>query len=413
MKALILSNALDTNGQNTRYVRAAEKHGTAESVLQVLAIGKYDPAGVVGRYVEAAERNPVAGLRIRSAQRDVYEIFDFPIDLRWGRGAGRNDNLEVRRLAEEADLIHLNNSDAALAHMGLRLSKKPMLIHYHGSLFRMNPGKWLALARSKGWVQAVSTIDLQQPAPERLPWLPTAYDVGALSEYAAANGREPDGRVRIVHCPTGNVRDDPKHTELFVAAVQSLIDDGLPIDLVVVRNVSQAEVIRQKAQADIVYDQLMYGYGCNSVEAWAMGKPVIAGADQWTLRRMKDLWGALPFVVAQSSSLKGIIRKMVQSEQMRQDAAATGHAHVLRFHDELPALTILAELYHDAIALRNKPRIEGKGVQFRSARKKVMTYAGQPVDFREGVATVTDVEVVEKLRDTVKRRPRFGIEEVA
>ena len=47
MNALILSYALDTNGQNARFVKAAQKHGA--DVLNVLAMGKADPAGVVSR----------------------------------------------------------------------------------------------------------------------------------------------------------------------------------------------------------------------------------------------------------------------------------------------------------------------------------------------------------------------------
>ncbi len=47
IEALILSNGLDTNGQNTRYVRASERHGADDEVIDALAIGKADPAGVV------------------------------------------------------------------------------------------------------------------------------------------------------------------------------------------------------------------------------------------------------------------------------------------------------------------------------------------------------------------------------
>ena len=143
-----------------------------------------------------------------------------------------------------------------------------------------------------------------------------------------------------------------------------------------------------------MYDQLMWGYGCNSVEAWGMGIPVIAGADQWTIRRMSDLWKTLPFVAAQPMRLKGVIRKMVKSKQMRDDAAGVGLAHVLKYHDELPSLAILAELYGEAMKVRSRPRIEGKGVVFRSSRHKAMDFDGIRVDFTKGAVEVTDVEVV-------------------
>ena len=68
--ALILGYHLDTNGQNTRYVRAAEKHGMSEQVVTALAIGKIDPGGVVARLQQASDHHPEVGLRIRSAHRD-------------------------------------------------------------------------------------------------------------------------------------------------------------------------------------------------------------------------------------------------------------------------------------------------------------------------------------------------------
>ena len=111
--ALILSNALDTNGQNARYVTAARKHGQDEAVIRALAIGNVDPGGVVGRLQSAADRHPELGLHIRSAHKqDQY--FRFAGDLRWGPDAPREERAEVRRLAARADIIHLNNSDRGL-----------------------------------------------------------------------------------------------------------------------------------------------------------------------------------------------------------------------------------------------------------------------------------------------------------
>ncbi len=407
--ALILGYHLDTNGQNTRYVRAAEKHGMSDRITDILAIGKIDPGGVVARLQEATERHPEAGLRIRSAHRDE-QYFQFPNDLRWGSQASREMNQEVRKLAALADVIHFNNSDIAIRHMRLpeRGRRKPMLLHHHGSLFRNNPSRSLQIASHRQMVQAVSTVDLQQPATDVLHWLPTAYDVAALRAIPRPRG-DPD-RVRVGHFPTNRKL---KHTDLFLEAIASLRDEGLPIDLVMVEHTTNDVVMGLKATCDIVYDQLAFGYGCNSVEAWGMGIPVIAGADTWTLRRMQDLWGYLPFLPATTASLKGQLRKMVKSRQMRQDYAGHGMHHVLTYHDELPALAILAQLYADAIRKKSVPRIQGKGVQFRSRTGLPMHIDGIPVDFEGGIATVTDEVVIEQMRGRIKRRPGIGVEEVA
>src|SRR5690242_21617761 len=122
--ALIMSSRLDTNGQNYRYVKAAERFGSDPSVLKALAIGNSDPAGVVGRYRQAAQRH--GGLEIRSVSRAKYEYLQFPIDIYWER---KNER-EILELAQHADVIHLNNSWAAYHRFHLR---KPALLHHHGS----------------------------------------------------------------------------------------------------------------------------------------------------------------------------------------------------------------------------------------------------------------------------------------
>lgn len=401
---LILSNGLDTNGQNARYKAAAEKYGTDYAVIEALAIGKIDPGGVVARLQEASTKYAV-GLHIRSAHKHE-QYFAFANDLRWGHDAPSRDNHEVRLLAKHADVIHLNNSEVGAVQLGLM--RKPMLLHHHGSLFRSNPQRMLDMARMRKMVQAVSTVDLQKPDPAKLHWLPTAYDIDGLGQWTRQR-RERD-TVRVVHCPTNR---ELKRTDLIIAAVDQLRAEGAPVELIIVEHVTNAEAMAIKATADIVYDQIMFGYGCNAVEAWGMGIPVISGADEWTTKRMRELWGGLPYEHATATTLKKVLKRLVLSADARAEAAARGMAHARKYHDERPALTILAELYHDAIAAKTRTRIEGKGVTFASKRHKVMTVDGIRVDFTKGTATVTDQDVVQRLRLKAKTRPMFGIEEVA
>lgn len=333
-----MSYALDTNGQNARYVRAAERWGEDPDVLRAFAVGRSDPAGVVGRFALAAEK--FGGLRIRSAHRsEAY--FAFPRDLVWD---SRSD-AEVRRLAEEADIIHLNNSWKAYKY--LRLRHKPALLHHHGTLFRSNPAPLLHVARQLRFVQAVSTIDLLRYAPDELTWLPTAYDIDALARLREQ--REPDGRIRVVSAPTNRAW---KSTEALEAAVRMLQAEGLPIDLVLVEGKTWAECMATKSSADIYFDQVILGYGCNAVEAWAMGIPVVAGADEWTQAMMRKTFDDLPYYEAHPDTIASALRDLVQSADLRAEYGAKGYAHVRRFHDERPALTRLVELYSRALEHR-------------------------------------------------------------
>ena len=338
-----MSYALDTNGQNARFVEAARKYGKDKHVLRSFAIGNSDPAGVVGRFQLAAEKTE--WLRIRSAHRsEAY--FEFPRDILWDRST----DAEIRALAEEADVIHLNNSFRAMRY--LRAKKKPSVIHHHGSLFRSQTAKLLAQAAAFGSVQAVSTIDLMRYAPDAITWLPSAYDVAALKAFGEAHRRKPDGRIRVVSAPTNRTW---KSTDALEAAVAKLQAEGVKVDLVLIEGKTWDECMTVKATADIYFDQVILGYGCNAIEAWGMGIPVIAGADAWTMERMEAEYdGTIPFYTATVESIGDAIRSLAESKDMRAEYAGLGMAHVLRYHDEKPALAKLAELYIKAIIQRPK-----------------------------------------------------------
>jgi len=402
MEALILSYGLDTNGQNHRFTKSAETFGRDPEVLSALAIGITDPAGVVSRFQIAADK--LKTLEIRSVHR-AEAYFAFPNDIHWDR----KTEPMIREMAERADVIHLNNSHAAYRRFRL---KKPALLHHHGSLFRSDPKAMLDIATFYRMVQAVSTIDLQRPDPKVLHWLPTAYDVDELLAFGQAHRREPDGKVRIVSCPTNR---GLKHTDLLISVVREL-EQELPVELVLVENKTWAEAMAIKSTADIVFDQLAYGYGCNAVEAWAMGIPVIAGADEWTIERMTGLWRGLPFLRATPETLGKVIREAMR-EDVRKGWAERGMEHVRTYHDEKPALIRLAELYHDAIRAHTRIRIPGKGIRavtFRTRGKTVYDLEGQPIVFPPSkVLKVNDPEIIHRLRTLAKRPAAFGIEEVA
>jgi len=408
VEALILSYALDTNGQNYRYVQAAQKHGA--DVLTALAIGNTDPAGVVGRFKVAADKGE--DLRIRSVSAAKYEYLQFPIDIFWDKQRRGSNEQQIKELIMAADVIHLNNSEMAYKHFRIR---KPALLHHHGSLFRDGPERMLEKAKYYRMEQAVSTIDLLRFAPDLLTWLPSAYDVDYFQAYAKEHARPPDGRVLIVHCPTDRAK---KHTAVLLAAVDTLKAEGLPVDLELIEFRPWTESLAAKARADIVFDQLMWGYGCNGIEAWAMGKPVVAGADDWTLAEMERRWGSFPFAVADPESLADVLRQMVERHDMRAYYAEHGLAHVRKYHDEAPALVILAELYQKAIRRYRRERIPGKApadpVMFRQdgARKVYDPETGEPIPFENGQIVTDDPYVIDRLRHLARRRA-FGIEEVA
>jgi hypothetical protein len=237
---------------------------------------------------------------------------------------------------------------------------KPVLLHHHGAAFRTNPEPLLARAAHEGWAQAASTVDLAEIAPGAITWLPTAFDLDGLATLRQAHRRPDDGVVRISHAPTMR---SLKSTEALIDAVIALQDEGLPVELDLIERVTWAECLRRKATADIYFDQLYLGYGCNAIEAWGMGLPVIAGVDPEraaevnhpipasTRDRMLREWGSLPFYETTEAALLDTLGELVKSTELRADYALRGMAHVARFHAQLPALERLLDVYQRSIGV--------------------------------------------------------------
>jgi hypothetical protein len=408
VKALIISNALDTNGQNARYAKASEKWGTSKGVLKALALGYYDPAGVVGRYAAAAEK--FGFLRIRSVHRSEHIYQQMPADIIWTR----RNRQEIIDLAEDADILHFNNSMVAARH--LRLPRdKPTILHHHGSLFRNNPMFSLHEAKNYRATQCVSTVDLMHAAPHLLHWAPTAYDIDWLEEYGRTHREDRGATVRVVQCPTDGSESPYKSTPALEAAVRKLQAEGLDIELVVVRDKPWLEAMAIKATADIYFDQVKLGYGCNAIEAWGMGIPVIAGADEWTLAKMREVFGTktLPFYSTTEGSIAEALVDLATSKAKRTTYAKRGMAHIRKFHDELPALTTLAGLYRRAIEHEGE---EAKAVVVPPAtfiaKVPQIQLGGKRITFSVGPYTTDNPQLATALRARAMRYPREGIEEV-
>lgn len=303
-----------------------------------------DLGGLGARLAAASSSHPETGLSIRAVRR-VPSFLDYAIDLDW-----RRDARTVARLFAEADVVHVAEQAAGYLRLASRTRcRPPAILYFAGSLWRRDPARRLAEARRYGFLPVVGTPEMLRPAPE-LDWLPSIVDVARLSRIREEFRREPDGVIRVLQAPT---RRGIKSTEGLIRVVEELRAEGLPIELDLVERVPNAEALRRKAAADIVFDQVLLGYGVNALEAWAMSLPVVAGADPWTLDRMRAAFdGPLPFYEATEASIRDALVALVESPALRAAYGEKGRDHVERYHDELPVLARAAELYEQARAFR-------------------------------------------------------------
>jgi hypothetical protein len=252
----------------------------------------------------------------------------------------RDRTVEMKRLYDEADVVHLRNY-----LLGWQRGK-PTVLHHHGTEFRTRHGVIARNAEAIGALQIASTLDLTLLEPG-VEWVPSPYDVAELRAMKQPH----DGPLRIAHFPTSA---KVKSTDAFLAATARLAERH-PIEVVTnvvrgrVRHMPWSEVMRQKATADIYFDQVTLGYGNNAIEAWGMGIPVVAGvADQAVREVMLDRFGHMPFVEATEQTIEQELERLITSPAMRAEYAELGTAHVQRFHDGAKVVPILKAIYSAA-----------------------------------------------------------------
>lgn len=307
-------------------------------ILGVSAL--YDAAGDGARTKAAFDRHSVWSYRwtIRRPGR-----YGYPTDLPWEQA-----RVEWRR----ADVVHLALGFEAEAL--LRAPRRPTVVHHHGTAFRLNRDRLLREQRERKARGLVSTLDLWLAAPSDLEWSPTPYDLDWLASL-----RRPidDGILRIAHAPTNRAI---KSTGPFLVAVGRLARE-LRLELLLVEGTSWRQCLAAKAGADIYFDQALIGYGCNAIEAWGMGIPVIAGVDAaeatrrghpipaGTLDEMVRRFKSLPFVLADEGSIYRALRILAEPSA-RAAWAERGLAHVRAFHDEAVVVPALERVFQATAA---------------------------------------------------------------
>ena len=300
--------------------------------------------GVPVHIAEAFRDEP--GWNVRALVSMVNYI-EYPQDLEWTRE-------NIIRYWEAADVVHLHHGFLSAdklvngRYAGKRLSHKPYVVEFHGTGFRESPEGFLNEVRDRGALPVVSTLDLYLLAPDEVEWLPQPMNVEALSSM-----RQPrnDGRVLIAHAPTNR---QIKSTAQLLEAVERLQDEGYPIDLELIEHASWTDCLERKSRADIFFDQTLLGYGCNALEAWGMGIPVIAGAADETLDEMERRFGHLPFYHATEDTIYDALKELVDSPELRDQYGQIGFEYVKTWHSEEVVVEQLKETYLRAIEQQEK-----------------------------------------------------------
>lgn len=296
-----------------------------------------DPAGISSGIARAFRDEP--GWSVRSLTSKQNYI-DYPTDLAWERRA-------IIDSWQAADVVHLHHGFVTADRMvrgyiGKRVRHKPYLVQHHGTIFRDMPAVHVRELRERGAIGVVSTLDLH--VASGLDWLPAPVNV----ERLRAMKQPATDRILISHAPTNR---GVKSTDEFLKAVKRLQDEDYPVDLDLIEHRPWAECLERKAKADIYFDQVILGYGCNALEAWGMGIPVVAGAQDETLDEMERRFGHLPFYHATEETIYDALKELVESPELRARYGKIGYDYVRKWHDESVVVEQLRELYRRAAGL--------------------------------------------------------------
>jgi glycosyltransferase involved in cell wall biosynthesis len=189
--------------------------------------------------------------------------------------------------------------------------------------------------------------DLLDELPARAEFVPYAHvDPRRVKRTPIPDNRPPV----VVHLPTDR---RVKGTDALVAAADDL---GGEVDLRLVEGVPHVDALRAIADADIVVDQLLTGwYGGVTVEAMAMGRPVVAHVREPDLDRIPpEQRTALPIVDATPQTIAAVLRSLLETDRER--LATASRAYVERWHDPLKIAERMRDAYEGAVAMTSTSR---------------------------------------------------------
>lgn len=141
-------------------------------------------------------------------------------------------------------------------------------------------------------------------------------------------------KVRILHAPNHRTI---KGSRFLIEAIEELVEEGLPIELIVLQGVSNDEIKDIMATVDIVADQLIVGwYAMFAIEGMAMGKPVLCYLRDDLVELYESAGivrpGEIPLVNCSPSTVKDVIRDLVSDRDRLQTIGERSREYVARHH---------------------------------------------------------------------------------
>lgn len=307
----------------------------------------------------------VQGLRRNGVKAELALFSDTKTSYAADYILDRKDTHKLRdfaeRMAKEIDVFHSHAGDTLLSDQSdLDLFKNNnvrIFAEFHGTEIRYifndiplpyAPKDFIRpeerLQRQKRLRRLIDKCDavilhsdgqypyLPQPLSKPVYIVPLRADIkGITPQYETGNER-----LRIVHAPSDRRF---KGTDRILESLEHVKED---FELVLVEGKTPEEAMQIYRSADIIVDQISGGsYGVLSIEAMALGKPVITYISEQTRLRHP----LLPIVSADFDSLSQVVSSLLSDRQKRIQLGKRGREYVERYHDNVRVTALLRDLY--------------------------------------------------------------------
>ncbi|MCH1626280.1 glycosyltransferase [Ferdinandcohnia quinoae] len=168
--------------------------------------------------------------------------------------------------------------------------------------------------------------------------LPLACNVEDFQvSYPSINNHNP----LIIHAPTNREFKGSDHVE---SAINQLMGKA-NFKYQILEKMSHEKALATYMNADIIIDQLLCGtYGMFSVEAMAMGKPVVAFIRDDVRSEFPE---DLPIVQATPGTIANVLHELVQNPKLRHDLGRAGRQYVENYHSAERVTNDLLQIYKE------------------------------------------------------------------
>lgn len=167
--------------------------------------------------------------------------------------------------------------------------------------------------------------------------LPLALD---LTDYAYTP--MPNNQIlTFMHCPTNRIA---KKSDYIEQAINKLREEGYQFNYKCITNVTHAELKEEYKSADVVIDQLNTWYGTVSVEAMALGRPVVCGYYPHMCHYDKR-FEKLPIINADIFNIYNVLKDILDGKYDLQKISKASRDFAVKTHDLKSVTSQLIDIY--------------------------------------------------------------------